>query len=110
MEILPRSIVLEEEESSENLELVECRWKDNLTLPSVYWVMFFIWTLGCGSWGNSGWAAPSRIQSSGRDISFHWIAFGTTVFEPDKSVCKRSVSSFWDWNLCLLAKAENMAL
>ena len=29
-------IVLEEEDSSRNLELVECRWKDNLTLPSAY--------------------------------------------------------------------------
>jgi hypothetical protein len=56
--------------------------------------MFLIWTLGCGGWGNSGGAAPSRIQSSGRDISFHWIAFGTIVFERDKSVCRRSVSPF----------------
>jgi hypothetical protein len=94
LEILPKSIALEVEESFENLELVECRWKDNLTLPSVYWVMFLIWTLGCGGWGNSGGAAPSRIQSSGRDISFHWIAFGTIVFERDKSVCRRSVSPF----------------
>jgi hypothetical protein len=46
MEILPRSIVLEEEEASENLELVECRWKDSLTFPSVYSVIFLIWTLG----------------------------------------------------------------
>jgi len=84
LEILPRSIVLEEEESSENLELVECRLKDNLTLPSVYWVMFLIWTLGCGGWGNSGCDVPLRIQSFGMDISFHWIAFGTTMFEQDK--------------------------
>jgi len=66
--------------------------------------------LGYGGWGNSGGAAPSRIQSSGRDISFQWIAFGTTVFERDKSVCRGSVSPFLDWNLCLLAKVENMAL
>jgi len=110
LEILPKSIVLEEEEASENLELVECRWKDNLTFPSVYWVIFLIWTLGWGGGGSSGGAAPSRIQSSNRDMSFHWIVFGTTVFEQDESVCSRSVSPFWDWNLCLLAKAENMAL
>jgi len=68
LEILPRSITLEKEESFENLELVECRWKDNLTLPYVYWVMFLIWTLGCSGWSNLGCAAPSRIQSSKRDI------------------------------------------
>ena len=33
VEILPRSIVMEQEDSSENLELVECWWKDSLTLP-----------------------------------------------------------------------------
>jgi len=110
LEILPRSIVLEEEKSSENLELVECRWKNNLTLPSVYWVMFLIWTLSRGGWGNSGCAIPLRIQSSRMDISFHWIAFETTMFERDKFVCRKSVFPFWDWNLCLLAKAENMTL
>ena len=35
LDTLPRSIVLEEEDSFENLELVEFIWKDNLTLPSV---------------------------------------------------------------------------
>jgi hypothetical protein len=110
LKILPRSITLEKEESSENLELVECRWKDNLTLPSVYWVMFFIWILSCGGWSNLGCVAPSRIQSSGRDIFFYWIAFETKVFKRNKSVYRRSVSPFCDWNLCLLAKAENMAL
>jgi hypothetical protein len=56
--------------------------------------MFLIWTFGCGGWGNFGGAAPSRIQSSRRDISFHSIAFGTTVFERDKFICRRSVSPF----------------
>jgi len=65
-EILPRSTVLEEEDSSENLELVEWRWKDNFTLPSVYWVMSLIWTFGCGGCGISSGVAPSRIQSSRR--------------------------------------------
>jgi len=51
--------------------------------------------LGWGGGGISGGAAPSRIQSSGRDMSFHWIAFGTTVFERDKYVCSKSVSPFW---------------
>jgi len=32
------------------------------------------------------------------------------MFKRDKSACSRSVSPFLDWNLCLLAKAENMAL
>ena len=36
LETFPKSIVLEEEDSSENLELIECQWKDNLTLPSKY--------------------------------------------------------------------------
>jgi len=72
--------------------------------------MFLIWTLGCGGWSNLGCAAPSKIQSSRRDISLYWIAFETKVFERDKSVYRRSVSPFWDWNLCLLAKAENMVL
>jgi hypothetical protein len=36
LKILDGSIVLDEEDSSEDLELVECRWKDNLTFPSVY--------------------------------------------------------------------------
>ena len=110
LKILPRSIMLEEEDSSENLELVELRWKDNLTLPSVYWVISLIWTFGYGGCGISGGVAPSRIQSSGRVISFHWIAFRTTVFDRDRSVWRRSVSPFWDWYLCLVAKAENMAL
>jgi hypothetical protein len=35
-EILPRFIVLDVEDSSENLELVEFLWKDSLTLPSLY--------------------------------------------------------------------------
>ena len=30
LKILARSIVLDEEDSSENLELVECRYKDNI--------------------------------------------------------------------------------
>jgi hypothetical protein len=46
-----------------------------MTFPSVYWVMFLIWTLGYGGWGNSGGAVPSRIQSSRRDISFQWNRF-----------------------------------
>jgi len=35
-EILPRFIVLDVEDSSENLELVEFLWKDSLILPSLY--------------------------------------------------------------------------
>jgi len=64
----------------------------------------------CGGCGILGWVAPSRIQSSGRVISFHLIALGTTMFDWDRSVWRRSVSLFWDWYLCLLAKVKNMAL
>jgi len=81
-----------------------------LTLPSVYWVMSLIWTFNCGGCGIYSGVAPSRIQSSGRVISFHWIAFGTIVFDRDRFVWRRSVSPFWDWYLCLVAKAKNMAL
>jgi len=35
-EILPRFIVLDVEDSSENLELVEFMWKDSLILQSLY--------------------------------------------------------------------------
>ena len=35
-EILLRFIVLDVEDSSKNLELVEFLWKDSLTLPSLY--------------------------------------------------------------------------
>jgi hypothetical protein len=72
--------------------------------------MFLIWTFGCGGCGILGWVAPSRIQSSRRVISFHWIALGTIVFDQDRSVWRSSVSPFRDWYLCLLAKAENIAL
>lgn len=36
LDILPRSIELEEEDSYENPELIECLWKHGLTLPSEY--------------------------------------------------------------------------
>ena len=55
LNILPRSIMLEEEDSSEDLELVECRWNNNLTFPLTYWVMSFDlyiwwWWLCCLWW------------------------------------------------------------
>ena len=53
--------VLEEEDSYENLELVEWRWKDNLTLPSVYCVISLIWTFSYGGCCISSGVAPSRI-------------------------------------------------
>ena len=110
LDILPRSMVLEEENSSEYLELVECLWKESLTFPSLYWVMSLIWIFGSGSCTGVGGVAPSRIHSSGRDMSFHWMALGTTVFALDRSVCKRSVAPLLEWWRCLDAKAENMAL
>ena len=109
LDILPRSMVLEEEDPSENLELVECLWKESLTFPSVNWVMSLIWTFGWGSCMGCGGVAPSRIHSSGRVMSFHWMAFGTTVFALDRSVC-RSVAPLLEWCRCLDAKAENIAL
>jgi hypothetical protein len=36
LEILPKLKVLDEDDSSENLEPVECLWKVSLTLPSLY--------------------------------------------------------------------------
>ncbi|KAH9658408.1 hypothetical protein KPL70_023487 [Citrus sinensis] len=60
--------------------------------------------------GIAGGAAPSRIYSSGRFTSFHWIGLGMTVFALDKSVCKRRVSSLFDWYLCCVPNAEIIAL
>ena len=71
--------------------------------------MPLIYTFGCGGYGICGGVAPSRIQSSRRVISFYCIVLGTTMFERDKFVWT-SISPIWDWCLCLLAKAENMAL
>ena len=47
LDILPGSMVLEEEEDSYvYLELVECLWKESLTFPSANWVMSLIWIFG----------------------------------------------------------------
>jgi hypothetical protein len=86
LETLLRTIVLDEEDTFKNRELVECRWKDNLTFPSVYWVISLIWTFGFGSCCGSGYVALSRIQSFERVTSFHWMALGTTVFDLERSV------------------------
>ena len=83
--------MLLEELASENLEDVDLL-KDNVTLPSEYWVTFCNSVLGSSCFGMTGAVAPSRIHSSGRLISFHWIGFAITVLALDKSVCKRRVS------------------
>ncbi|KAH9698350.1 hypothetical protein KPL71_023981 [Citrus sinensis] len=41
---------------------------------------------GSSCFGITGGAAPSRIHSSGRLTSFHWIGFGMTVLALDRSV------------------------
>jgi len=110
LKILDGSIVLDEEDSSEDLELVECQWKDNLTFPSVYWVISLIWIFGFGSCGGWGYVTPSSIQSFGKVTSLHWMVLGTIVFDLEMPVLRSRVSPFCDWNLCLRAKAENMAL
>jgi hypothetical protein len=38
------------------------------------------------------------------------MVLGTTVFDLERLVLRSRVSPFCDWNLCLLAKAKNMAL
>jgi len=96
-----RFIVLDEEDTFKNRELVECRWKDNLTFPSVYWVISLIWTFGFGSCYGSGYVAPLRIKSFERVTSFHWITLGTTVFDLEMSVWSSKVSPLCDWNLCV---------
>ena len=100
--------MLELDSLSENLDETVLL-KDNLTLPSEYWVMFCNSVLGSSCFGIAGGAAPSRIHSSGRLTSFHWIGFGMTVLVLDKLVCKRRVSSLFDWNLCCVLNAEIIA-
>jgi hypothetical protein len=46
-EILSKLIVLDEEDSSKNLELVEYMWNVNLTMTSMYWIICLSWTFGC---------------------------------------------------------------
>ena len=94
LKILARSIVLDEEDSSENLELVECRWKDNLTFPSVYWVISLIKIFGFGGCGGWGCVTPSSIQSFGKVISLHWMVLGTTVIDLERLVLRSRVSPF----------------
>ena len=101
--------MLEHDSLSENLDEVDLL-NDNLTLPSEYWVTFCNSVFGSSCFGIAGGAIPSRIHSSGRLTSFHWIGFGMTVFALDKSVCKRRVSSIFYWNLCCVLNAEIIAL
>jgi len=101
LETLLRTIVLDEEDTFKNRELVECRWKDNLTFSSVYWVISLIWTFGFGSYCGSGYVTLSRIQSFERVTSFHWIALGTTVFDLEMSVWNSKVLPLCDWNVCV---------
>jgi hypothetical protein len=83
------------QDSSEILELVECLWKDNLTLPSLCWVICLSWIFGCGGCKGSGWMTPSRIQSFGRVTYFHWMDLGTTIFDLKRSIWRSNVSPFW---------------
>ncbi|KAH9697135.1 hypothetical protein KPL71_023486 [Citrus sinensis] len=87
--------MLELDSLSENLCEVDLL-NDSLTLPSEYWVTFGNSVFGSSCFGIAGGAAPSRIHSSGRWISFHWIDFGMTMLALDKSVCRRRVSSLFD--------------
>jgi len=77
------------------------------TLPSLYWVICLSWIFSCGGCRVFGWVTPSRIQSSGKGISFHLIDLGTIVFDLARSIWRSNVSTFWDWNLCLRAKGEH---
>ena len=71
--------MLEHESLSESLDDVDLR-KDNLTLPSEYWVIFCNSVFGSSCFGITGAVAPSRIHLSGRLTSFYWIGFGITVW------------------------------
>ena len=110
LETLSKSTTLDVEDFSELFELIENLSKDNLTLPSWNSIISLNWVLGFGGIIGSGFTAPSRIHSSGREISFHWIGLGITVFDFVRSVCKRRVSPFPLWNLCFVANADCMAL
>ena len=101
--------MLEQESLSENLVEVDLL-KDSFTLPYEYWVTFCNSVFGSSCFGITRAVAPSRIHSSGRLTSFHWIGFGMTVLALDKSVCKRRVSSLFYWNLCCVLNAEIMVL